>query len=330
MNRFTWSISASLFALALLAAMNFAACNGSKWKLVNSATDPHTLEFLSLFFIDNNHGWAITPSQLLETIDGGKTWVVQPSAEDRTYYSLRFINQSTAFIVGTQRKGDQNAPLILKSDDSGRSWHETAIRLLSSEVDSKPRIYDVSFCNSQAGWAVGGDLILHTTDSGISWDVQRSGNPQEDLLTVGCLSPERAWVAGTEGRILQTKDAGESWIQQQSGTKPSLLRMHFFGNDGWIVGGEPGKSVLLRSRNGGETWDSKSINVPEGLMDIHVDGMRGWIVGTSGTILESNDGGETWTQQQSPTTNDLTCLFFLSPHQGWAGGGKRTLLQFAE
>jgi photosystem II stability/assembly factor-like uncharacterized protein len=171
----------------------------------------------------------------------------------------------------------------------------------------------VSFCNDRVGWAVGSGLILHTVNSGESWEIQRPYNKDETLFSIACLSPERAWVVGTDGLILQTKDGGKTWSQQDSGTKLNLVRVRFFGSDGWITGGMAGKGILLRTRNGGESWETAPLETSVPLLDIYVSGLQGWIVGAEGTILQSNDGGQAWQQQKSPTDNDLTSLFFLNP-----------------
>lgn len=61
---------------------------------------------LSLAFTDPNHGWALTPGQLLELTDGGSHWTENLSSHDaeRAFYSLTFINSTLGVIVGTQKK----------------------------------------------------------------------------------------------------------------------------------------------------------------------------------------------------------------------------------
>lgn len=108
------------------------------------------------------------------------------------------------------------------------------------------------------------------------------------------------------------------------------MKVRFFSDSGWIVGGTNGKSVLFRTRDGGETWQPQSVKVSKGLFDIFFVGTQGWIAGETGTILHSTDDGQTWAQENTPTTETLTSLFFLSPNQGWAGGDRGTLLRFSE
>lgn len=316
-----------LASLVLLGLMVSLACGNSRWRLVSSESHTHSPEFVSLFFADSDHGWGITPLQLLETSDGGKTWVERLGSDNKSFYSMEFVSQSTGFVVGGQRKVGHPEALILRTDDSGKTWHEITLNLPAA--DRNRTIYSISFCNAQTGWAVGTDLVLRTTDSGQSWQVQRSNNG-EMLVGVTCLSIERAWIIGQDGLILQTRDGGKSWSRQTSGMTDNLTRVRSFGNDGWIVGGAAGKSVLLRTRDDGGSWERKELNAAEPLFDLYINGTQGWIVGGGGTILESSDGGQTWTRQEGPTNNDLTCLFFLSSRRGWAGGDKRTVLLLSQ
>lgn len=106
------------------------------------------------------------------------------------------------------------------------------------------------------------------------------------------------------------------------------MRIRFFGNEGWIVGGRNGHGLLFKTHNAGRTWQSQSLKSPTALLfDVHFTGAKGWIVGENGTILSSDDYGLTWVPQASPTSETLTSLFFLTKDLGWAGGDKQTLLR---
>lgn len=317
----------SFASLILLIMTSSLSCDGSRWILVSTERHTHSFEFISLFFADSDHGWAITPLQLVETSDGGKTWIERLVREDKTFYSMEFSTRLTGFIGGGETKAGYREPFILRTEDSGKTWHETALDLPAA--NGNRAIYSISFCNPQVGWAVGSDLVLRTTNSGQSWEVQRTNN-DEMLLGVSCLSIEQAWIVGEDGLILQTRDSGKSWGRQASGTTDNLARVRFFGSEGWIVGGVAGSGVLLQTGDSGASWQRKELNSPEPLFDIYISGRQGWIVGAAGTIFESSDGGQSWRRQESPTSNDLTCLFFLSPRRGWAAGDKRTVLLFSD
>lgn len=316
----------------LIGCLSLFACNGSfaptKWEKLSESSHPHVVPFLSLFFFDSNNGVAVTSSSLERTADTGKTWTPLISEEGgKSFLALAFTSPTTGFVVGLEKKNNGYAPMILRTEDGGRNWQESLINIPARTTDIKPLLQSVSFCNQQIGWAAGADLIVHTGDRGRTWDTQRLGI-DEGLFGIACISPQQAVAVGQEGLILLTKDSGKTWDRQISGTEDHLLRVRFFGNEGWILGGMAGKSALLRSHDGGITWQPQSIEMGQTLFDIYINGNQGWVVGAKGTILHSNDAGRTWKSENSPTMNDLVFLFFLSPYEGWAAGDKRTLLHF--
>jgi len=326
-----WLCFMTLVGTTVVVMSVVAACKVSKWQLITAGEHPHTPAFLAVSFTDRDHGWGLTPTVLFETNDGGRTWTSRFEDTDakRTFFSLEFVNGLTGFIVGAQGTGTDRLPLILRTTDGGKSWQDTTIKLGSTAMNAALLMHAVSFCNPQMGWAVGSNVIVRTTNGGQTWETQRSNN-EEILFSVACLSPDRASAVGQNGLILYTMDGGKTWDRQISGTTDNLARVRFFGDDGWIVGGMAGKSLLLRTRDAGANWRAQQLNLSEALFDIYFSGTRGWIVGANGTILKTTNGGQMWERQESSTKNNLMCLFFLSPHQGWAGGDKQTLLRFSE
>lgn len=302
----------------------------ANWDLIHVDKVSDGVPISALFLTNSDQGWAITPGELLKMSDGGGKWVTvlsNPSAE-RAFYSMTFNSPATGFIVGTQQNGSRNEPLILRTIDGGKAWQDSPIANLRAA--SSQGLHSLAFCDPRMGWAVGPALIVHTVDGGNRWDVQRSGTPEEFLFSIACASSERAWAVGRDGLILQSTNAGTTWNRQESPTNVNLLRIRFFDNVGWIVGGKDGRGVLIHSRDGGESWQSADVEVEHPLFDIYMNGINGWIVGGGGTLLQTTDGGRTWIPRPSPTKADLTALFFLNRQQGWAGGDKRTLLRYEQ
>lgn len=286
---------------------------------------------LALHFSDKEHGWAIDPGEVLKLSNEGKNWIpiLTDTVADRTFRSLSFTSSENGIVVGSQKRGDGYTALILQTNDGGLTWEERPTNVSPVKDIHVPHgLHGITFCNAEVGWAVGEGLILRTKDGGKTWDTQRSGNTEERLFGSACTGPERAWAVGPNGLLLRTTDAGRTWIRQKLDPKYTFVRVRFFGEDGWILGQAAGHGLLLRTMDGGSTWQPQAMETSESLFDIYMNGTHGWVVGSSGTIWHTVNGGQRWDKQQSPTTNDLACLFFLSPSEGWAGGAKRTLLHF--
>lgn len=56
------------------------------------------------------------------------------------------------------------------------------------------------------------------------------------------------------------------------------------------------------------------------LLDIAAAGPRMVAVGERGHILYSDNGGDSWQQARVPTTQMLTCVYFIDAERGWAAG----------
>ena len=126
-----------------------------------------------------------------------------------------------------------------------------------------------------------------------------------------------------------TRDSGNTWERQKIATKDTIIQVRFFRKSGWIVGGEARKPALFRTLDEGETWQAQTINEPTMLFDIYFIRNLGWIAAENGTVFASQDGGQTWLANRTPTKENLTCIFFLDPDEGWASGDRKTLLRFS-
>ncbi|HEX7957291.1 MAG TPA: YCF48-related protein [Pyrinomonadaceae bacterium] len=318
---------------SLLMAVCPGYCVSKGWQLLRTDNFSDGLAIFALTFVTPEHGWALTPSQLLETTDGGATWTTRLESEEaeRSFGSLLFVNPATGFIVGTQSKGRAYTVMILRTNDGGATWQEQQADVApEDDLRASPRLHSISFCDSNTGWAVGEGLILHTSDGGQSWETQRRGNKEERLFSVACESSERAWAVGQQGLVVQTTDGGRNWDRQSVGIDATFVRVRFFGDDGWIMGGRGGQGALLHKRAGEVKWERLKLDAPEVPLDIYLNDRRGWLVGTTGLVSHTEDGGQTWWRERVPTNNDLTSLFFITPQQGWAGGSKRTLLRYSD
>jgi photosystem II stability/assembly factor-like uncharacterized protein len=309
-------------AIACLAACGFSS-RTSQWSLLATHRVAEGLQPISaitaISFTERDHGWAVTPSVILETTNGGRSWTEKLEGGEKIFHSIAFINPTTGWVVGSQFKDGVSKPFVLNTVDGGKVWR-------GQSIEAPAGLQSLSFYDADNGWAAGSNVIVHTTDGGVTWHLQKGVEGIGKLMAIGCLSRQRAWAVGEEGTILHTEDGGQTWNVQDAGTTEALYRVRFYGERGWIVGSQ---STLLRTTDGGLSWKLLRAGYGKVLTDIYVAGQSGWITGSNGTLLHTNDGGESWQQGDSPTSEDLFCLFFISTQQGWAGGDKRTVLGFS-
>lgn len=187
--------------------------NGGKtWKVLLGGEigagvgDEDTSAFNGAYFIDESTGWVtgvrISPSAgtqdalIKKTIDGGATWVDQPTNIEDILKDIIFVDASTGWAVG------ENG-VVLHTTDGGDTW-----QLQSSGTEEK--LESVYFADKDAGWAVGGDMginiILHTTDGGNTWESQSASDSmisKQPAYDVFALDADDVWITGPNGMVLK-------------------------------------------------------------------------------------------------------------------------------
>jgi photosystem II stability/assembly factor-like uncharacterized protein len=215
------------------------------------------------------------------------------------------------------------AGLILGLAPSVFSAHAAS---LPKEPALQENFYGVQILNRQV-WVVGYyGTILHSKDSGLTWEIQPSPT-RNALFRVRFTNPGRGWISGSYGAILNTTDGGQSWSAQPSGTSEHLFGLTFVNEQvGWTVGS---RGTILQTRDGGSSWNDASVAEDLTFSDVaFVNATRGWIAGEFGAIFHTANGGKSWIKQKSPVevsfasgeSRNLFALLFMEPETGWAFG----------
>jgi photosystem II stability/assembly factor-like uncharacterized protein len=107
------------------------------------------LAFNSLFFVDENNGWAVGRSgRIAKTADGGRTWTKLYQIKDEfVMRDIFFADRDHGWAVGEDGA-------ILYTSDGDATW-------INVGAPVPARLMDVVFVGSRAGWAVGlGGVVL--------------------------------------------------------------------------------------------------------------------------------------------------------------------------
>ena len=288
----------------------------------------------SVFFIDQNRGWAAgSKGTLLHTQDGGRTWKATAASTDDVVRDVFFVDEKTGWLVcevnAYQLKSvDDPRAYLMKTTDGGAKW--TRVEIKGFDVDAI--LVRAVFSRGGRGWAFGEAGAIYTTrDSGDTW--RRLRSPTRRLLLGGTFVDEdRGWVVGAGATIIQTSDGGDTWYQSTLPNVEKSVRFtatSFVDNRlGWAVGS--GGSVF-RTPNGGRTWQKEESGVQTDLFDVKfVDAQEGWAVGAEGTIIHTTDGGGHWTSERSGTPHPLERVFFTDKAHGWAVGFGGTVVVYTK
>ena len=286
----------------------------------------------SLFFLDQNRGWAVgSRGTLLLTNDGGKSWQIKTASTD-VLRDIYFIDQQNGWLVCERnaydlRKVDEPRTYLMQTTDGGEHWKR--INLPRTDVDAA--LVRAVFSRGGRGWTFGeAGSIFTTRDAGASWT--RLQSPTRHLLLGGIfIDEDRGWLVGAGSTIIQTSDGGETWyvsrLQLPGENSVRFAAASFVDNrSGWAVGSN---GIVLRTSNGGRTWQRQNSGVDNDLFDVKfVDALEGWAVGAQGTIIHTNDGGLNWTTESSGTEHPLERVFFADRTHGWAVGFGGTVVAY--
>ncbi len=284
----------------------------------------------SVFFLDQNRGWAVgSRGALLSTTDGGTHWTSLIHPTEDTIRDIYFADDRNGIIVCERNIYDlkSNAEArayLMKTVDGGEHWKRASMR----GVDPDARIMRAIFTGAGRGWAFGeAGAIFITNDMGTTW--ARLQAPTRYLLLGGdFINENNGWLVGAGATILQTSDGGESWQHARLPTTSVRFNSTSFVEKrlGWAVGSG---GAIYRTLNGGRSWLPQNSGVQSDLFDVKfLDAAEGWAVGAEGVVLHTMDGGTHWSTERSVTEHNLERVFFADSTHGWAVGFGGTIISF--
>ncbi|NIT36854.1 MAG: M20/M25/M40 family metallo-hydrolase [candidate division Zixibacteria bacterium] len=235
------------------------ADGGSSWRRLPKPTDRH---LTGVHFESRNEGWACgTGGVILHTVDGGSSWEKQPSNMAETLFEIQFVDNLRGYAVGWHGE-------VRRTDDGGTTWVRRRTPFSDPQQPSEVvELTGLSFVSRDEGWVVGNhyDVIMHTKDGGVNWEVQRYDVAKGEYLGAVHFFDNKKGVAvgGEKGAVLRTADGGSSWRKIDAPADFPLTAVSFASAaDGWACGYG---SCVDYTGDGGARWVSLRDNLPEEL-----------------------------------------------------------------
>ncbi|MFC1563865.1 YCF48-related protein [candidate division KSB1 bacterium] len=267
----------------------------------------------SVFFINENTGWAGSGGDILKTTDGGESWESINVKDETSIQAITFLNEETGWAVGVF--GYIGVTEIFKTTDGGLTWR----KVLREEQSN---LLSIKFKDANNGFAAGlGGRLYQTTDGGENWTNRTSGY-FSSLYTVDFVNEKQGWAGGNT-TLLRTSNGGNTWEIYLFDEDIYIRGIDFISTtEGWFVGYDSlYNGVVHKTTDGGITWqDITPAQIPALNALQFLDEDTGYAVGDDGTILITKDGGENWTIQETVTKYPLGALFFLNSNTGWICG----------
>jgi len=230
------------------------------------------------------------------------TAVSRPSPDVCLVYGKgRFEMDGTAF------------PVLLRSLDSGSTWHEVPLPDSSRGVSDPCLVMHDELHGIRSGGFVDmqHSVMYRTTDGGASWASVAVPFTDYRLRSLQCAHDGTLFATEwrSEVPVYRSLDDGVSW--EWMGELPAQHTPFFANADtGWCAFGIPTgtgdteRDVVARSIDGGRNWQVvlDTLQRPEfGLLAVAAADSRNVIaVGREGKLLHSTDAGEHWERAARP------------------------------
>ncbi len=306
----------------------FVRANGSAPLIVNSTVSVHTRtaqEWITSWVVDSLTGKPI-PNARIFGFDGTKldTLYSAPNGSFRIFFSQmgtfgltvskeNYQSKVAGFVVPS----DGNIPLVELAPAPVVGTFNPA-----SGFDSWMGITSFYYPDSLIGFAIGGNLIWRTIDSGAHWNACFSNVSSNTFRSIRFANPRLGIAVGDAGEIAETSDGGTTWIEENTITPQNLHAVAFSDRDiAWAVGDEG--TVLKRSLDSSRktVWTAVSIGDTAPLVAIHFLDARHGIMGAntySNKRLYMYDG-TAWSVGYGPVGN-LHAVYYASPNHIFTAG----------
>lgn len=204
-------------------------------------------------FCFGNQCWVLTNTAVWHSADGGQNWREVNFGHSELHYLRPYRislppeqvsdNEFSAFILGSAgtRRRDR-IPVLLRSDDSGKSWKSLATLPQGISLQA------LFFVNRRLGW-VGGEQgkLWRTADGGETWQPCHLPTSQGvndmwfDQTGKGFVAVQNGKVDNWGDALFETRDGGRTWTKTLDGAK-HIKRFYGLGpGQVWFVGDVTGR-----------------------------------------------------------------------------------------
>jgi photosystem II stability/assembly factor-like uncharacterized protein len=291
----------------LIASILFVGSAAAQWQPQQAGT---TYALKSVYFLNENTGFACGYNTVLKTTNSGVNWV--NTFLQGNHNSIKFTEANIGYICSDSGK-------IFKTTNQGSSWNT-----LSSGVSS--HLNNMDFINSSTGIVAGlGKTILKTTDAGNTWINTANFIWQIDLLGCKMIDADNYYVSGNESFIMRSTDGGLNWIEYTHGEVNPLFAIEFINqNTGWATGC---CGMFMTTTNAGANWTYEyylSLGFTFYTMQF-LNEQTGYVTGHNGMIYRTTNGGLWWDSTVTNTDETIYSIHMLDQNTGWAVGGFGTI-----
>lgn len=294
--------------------------------------------------------WARTEHQAYRSADKGGHWSISSirvPAGGRIDSSVYLSGQQSVMTI----VGSDGTISVVRTDDAGASWSQTAIHLTGEEAGRT----SLTFISDTVGWlslelqsgsgVLGGSQLFKTSDGGHTWlPLQTPDRPSSPVAHIRFFSDTEGWgLSRARNRLFRSSDGGSSWnevtLPRSGSLSGALMRLELPSFIGTSTGSrgvlpaffdsQPNRTVVFYSTDAdGQLWQANPPVVDQefnsyGIMPTSVLSPDSWAVASGPSVYLTPDRGASWSHRVAPGAVEARALAMSSLRELWiayAGG----------
>ncbi|GIU52922.1 YCF48-related protein [Shewanella sp. KT0246] len=195
----------------------------------------------------------------------------------------------------------------------------------------------VFFLNENQGWAVGHDAtIIHTSDGGITWQVQfQSTEVEKPLMDILFFNEKDGIAVGAYGLFYRTIDGGKNWVQEfheellfpedvsyladlkaedealylseRAALLPHFNRVIQLSDSQLLMVGELG--LVATSSDNGQTFSAQAFNYEGSMFNAIEVNDAVYVMGLRGHVFKTDKQFSQWQEVELPVKSSINNAF---------------------
>jgi hypothetical protein len=264
---------------------------GKTWE-VQLGGDPDAIDeaLIRVFFLDSQHGWAMTGrGKILGTTDG-KTWA-ELSNVSGTTNGVWFLSPKVGLELENRDSTTQST--LQRSEDGGKSWKPLSRCSVETTIDGLPRklncMMETALFMSPTVGFMGGygstgmakpvAVFGKTVDGGQTWAMSVIPETTRRISTLHFWSEKDGIAVLDRGEeVYWTADGGGTWTRS---VKQRLWPSYYGVGEGKIIVGlGEGSKQIAYSVNGGRNFTTRPFPAPAAIRAVtFFNAQNGYLVG---------------------------------------------------
>jgi photosystem II stability/assembly factor-like uncharacterized protein len=279
---------------------------GLHWNTVTTGGFYH---FYSICFLSRDTLLAGHSAGLLISTDCGTTFNSVQSG--KMFATLKFFSKK----IGYAAANDGQHIGLYKTTDSGFNW---------TQANTPYYLYPQKSCilDSLNMFFLGSEMLIKTTDGGISWSKLFYRSAFSELNRSICFTDENNgyMVGDYESVVWRSTDGGSHWTSDSCIASGYFTKIRFFSKQTGVCVAPAGK--IGRTTNAGLTWTDVSTQGHTYSSISCPDSLTGYIAGylnSTAIIMKTMNAGASWHTVTYPygANDKIYGIHFLNKDTGW-------------